>query len=79
MRAKELFDDTTNVMSWLERKIKAKAGLHGLTHILFRQRKIDPLSLMYESGIIGLGKLNLHWVLLQSYLKQVVLWFRECI
>lgn len=67
MRVKALFDDATNVMSWLERKIEAKAGFHGLTHILFCQRKMDLLLSMYESGIIGLGKLNLYWVLLRPY------------
>ncbi len=67
-----LFNNTTNVMSWLERKIEAKAGFHRLTDILFCQKKIDLLLSMYESRIIGLG-LNLHWVLLRSYLKQVAL------
>ncbi len=79
MRVKALFDDATNVMSWLERKIEAKAGFYRLTHTLFCRRKMDPLLSIYESGIIDLRKLNLHWVLLRPYLKQVVLWFRECI
>ncbi len=64
MRAKALFDNITNVMLCLECKMEIKAGFHKLTHTLFRQRKIDPLLSMYKSRIIGLGKLNLHWVFL---------------
>lgn len=73
MRAKALFDNITNVILWLEHKMETKVGFYGLTYTLFCQRKIDFLSLMYEFEIIGLGKLNLHWVLLQPYLKQVAL------
>ncbi len=61
------------VTLWLDRKIDARVGFHELTHTLFFWRKIDPASSIYELEIIGCGKLNRHYVVLQPYLKQVAL------
>lgn len=43
MRAKILFDDVINVISWLKCKIEAKTGFYELTHTLFYQKKMDAL------------------------------------